>query len=223
LAEELRRVVPVVDGLAAQVSTPVSVDTSKAEVARACLAAGARIVNDVTALTGDPAMLEVVRASGAGAILMHMQGTPATMQLDPRYGDVVAAILAYLEQRVQDVIAQGIAREQLVLDPGIGFGKTREHNLEILAGLEEFQTLGRPVCLGVSRKGFLGRLLQRPLDRRLAGSLATACFAMSRQAVQILRVHDVEETRDAVTVFSILDRRFPAGGDAVPPSAVNRP
>jgi dihydropteroate synthase len=206
LEEELCRVLPVIEGLAARTSVPLSVDTSKAEVARRCLEAGAHVVNDVTALTGDPAMVEVVRTAGAGAILMHMQGTPATMQLDPRYDDVVTEIFAYLERRMEEVVALGVACEQLVLDPGIGFGKTREHNLEILARLDTFQRLGRPVCLGVSRKGFLGRLLQRPVERRLAGSLSAACHAMSRGAVQVLRVHDVEATRDAVTVFSVLDR-----------------
>jgi dihydropteroate synthase len=206
LEEELTRVLPVVEGLAARTSVPLSVDTSKAEVARRCLAAGAHVVNDVTALTGDAAMVEVVRSARAGAVLMHMQGTPATMQLAPHYEDVVAEILAYLERRMDELAGRGVAREHVVLDPGIGFGKTREHNLEILARLDAFQRLGRPVCLGASRKGFLGRLLQRPVERRLAGSLAAACHAMSRGAVQMLRVHDVEATRDAVTVFSVLDR-----------------
>jgi dihydropteroate synthase len=206
LEEELRRVVPVVEQLAAQASLPLSVDTCKSEVARQCLAAGARIINDITALGGDAAMPEVVRAAGAGVILMHMQGTPATMQDQPHYDDVVGDILRFLETRLRDLIDLGIAKERIVVDPGIGFGKTVRHNLELLARLEEFQTLGRPVCLGVSRKGFLGQVLQRPVPQRLAGSLAAASYALSRGAVQILRVHDVAETCDLVTVLQAISQ-----------------
>jgi dihydropteroate synthase len=204
LMEELRRVVPVVEQLVRQTSVPLSVDTSKAEVARECLAAGARIINDVTALTGEPAMAEVVRAADAGVILMHMQGTPATMQRDPRYDDVVTEVARFLEDRLAALSRLGIARERLVLDPGIGFGKTLEHNLALLARLEELQRPGRPVCLGVSRKGFLGQLLNRPVERRLAGTLAAVCYALGRGAVQVVRVHDVEEARDAVKFFTTL-------------------
>jgi dihydropteroate synthase len=216
LEEELRRAVPVVKALAEQVLVPLSVDTSKAEVARQCLAAGAHIVNDVTALAGDPAMAEVVSASHAGVLLMHMQGTPATMQQNPKYDDVVAEITRFFQERLQAIATIGIPAECVVLDPGIGFGKTAAHNMEILARLEEFQQFGRPVCLGVSRKGFMGRLLgERPVHRRLAASLAVACYTLSRQAVQIVRVHDVEETRDALTMFTLLsDRRFAIHGDA---------
>ena len=203
LEEELRRVVPVVAGLARQTAAPLSVDTSKAEVARASLAAGAHIINDVTALAGDPEMVEVARESKAGVILMHMKGTPATMQVDPHYEDVVVEIGRFFEERLHVTAEAGIARERIVLDPGIGFGKTSEHNLEILARLGEFQRFGRPVCLGVSRKGFVGRLLNnRPVERRLAGSLAALCHAMSHRAVQVVRVHDVEESRDAVNVVA---------------------
>jgi dihydropteroate synthase len=203
--EELGRVVPVVAALANRVAVPLSVDTSKAEVARQCLAAGARIINDVTALTGDPGMAAVVQTFQAGVILMHMQGTPATMQLQPRYDEVVADISQYFRDRLQTLATVGIASEQIVLDPGIGFGKTGTHNLEILAQLEEFQGLGRPVCLGVSRKGIIRRILgDRAVEHRLPGSLAIACFAMSRNAVHILRVHDVEETRDVIMMFTAL-------------------
>jgi dihydropteroate synthase len=205
LEEELRRVLPVVQQLAQQTSVPLSVDTSKAAVARAALEAGAHIVNDVTALLGDPEMPSVVASFGAGVVLMHMQGTPETMQLNPTYQDVVAEVAGFLEARLRAVADQGIAGEQVVLDSGIGFGKTREHNIRLLARLEELQKLSRPVCLGVSRKGFLGHLLDRPLDRRLAGSLAAACHAMGRHAAQILRVHDVAETRDAVVVYQALE------------------
>jgi dihydropteroate synthase len=207
LDEELGRVLPVVQGLVTGVRVPISVDTSKAAVARACLEAGASIVNDVTALTDDPQMPEVVRAHRAGAVLMHMQGKPADMQQAPNYGDVVAEIANYLRERLAALEALGIAREQLAIDPGIGFGKTSAHNLEILGRLGEFGALGRPVCLGVSRKGFLGRLLnQRPPTQRVAGSIAAALFAHARHAVQLVRVHDVQETRDALIIFDELER-----------------
>jgi dihydropteroate synthase len=204
--EELRRVLPVVQALAPQITVPISIDTSKAAVANACMEGGARIINDVTALA-DPAMVEVARKTSAGVILMHMQGTPQTMQDNPIYDDVVVDIRRFFEQRLHDLADRGIAAERVVLDPGIGFGKTREHNLEILARLEDFQKLGRPVCLGVSRKKFLGKLLDRPLDQRLAGSLAAVCYAMSRQAVQVVRVHDVAATVDAVQLFATIAER----------------
>jgi dihydropteroate synthase len=203
--EEVRRVVPVVKELAGQCGVPLSVDTSKAAVARACLEAGARIVNDITALAGDPAMPGVVRSANAGVILMHMQGAPANMQDNPQYVDVVGDISHFFEERLRLLADVGIAAEQTVLDPGIGFGKTREHNLQLIARLEEFQKLGRPVCLGVSRKGFLGRLLERPIEERLAGSLAAVLHAQGRGAAQIVRVHDVVETRDAVNLFMFLE------------------
>jgi dihydropteroate synthase len=207
LDEELGRVVPVVEEIARRTDVPISVDTSKAEVARQALAAGAAVVNDVTALTGDPGMPAVVRDVGAGAILMHMRGTPATMQLAPQYPEgVVSALDRYFESRLHDLPGLGIAAERVVLDPGIGFGKTGDHNWELIARLAEFQRFGRPVCLGVSRKGLFGRLLDRPVGERLAASLAVACYAMSRGAAQVLRVHDVAATRDAVRVFERLDQ-----------------
>jgi dihydropteroate synthase len=205
--EELRRVLPVVERLAGQVGVPLSVDTSKALVAQRCLEAGAKIVNDVTALGGDPDMAQVVRDSRAGVILMHMQGTPATMQIDPVYPEVISDIRRFFQQRIDEAVSPGVNLEQIVLDPGVGFGKTVEHNLEILARLEEFQSLGRPICLGVSRKGFAGKILSRPVEERLAGSLAAACHALSKRAVQILRVHDVRETRDAVLMFRAIEGR----------------
>ena len=202
--EELSRVVPVVRRLAEQSSVLLSVDTCKAEVARQALAAGAHIINDITALQGDPAMAEIARTFQAGVILMHMRGTPATMQTQPHYDDVVAEVLAFLEARLQAGVDLGIAASQVVLDPGIGFGKTTAHNLQLLAHLQELQRLGRPVCLGASRKGFLGQVLGRPLEQRLAGSLAVACYALIRLAAQIVRVHDVAETRDAVALLDAL-------------------
>jgi dihydropteroate synthase len=205
LEEELRRVLPVIQELRARTVVPLSVDTSKAAVARACLQAGGHVVNDVTALRGDPDMAAVVRESGAGLILMHMQGTPATMQQAPHYDDVTAEVAGFLQERLQAAAILGIATARVVLDPGIGFGKTDAHNLQLMARLAELQALGRPVCLGVSRKGFFGRLLQgRPSGGRLAASLAAACHAVTRRAAQVVRVHDVEETRDAVTVLAAL-------------------
>jgi dihydropteroate synthase len=203
--EEARRVVPVVTALASQTDVPISVDTSKAVVARQCLEAGARIINDVTALAGDPDMAGVVRDFQAGLVLMHMQGTPQTMQVAPHYDDVIRDIAGFLEDRMHQAAAAGIAPERIVLDPGIGFGKTSKHNLEILARLAEFQRLGRPVLLGVSRKGFIGKLLEkRPPGDRLPGSLAAVLFAQAQDAVQIVRVHDVQATRDALTVFAAI-------------------
>ena len=209
LDEELNRVVSVVELLAKQTSALISIDTSKAEVASQCLSAGAQIVNDVTALRGDPAMAEIVSEYGAGVVLMHMQGTPQTMQIDPRYDDVLAEIAAFFEARLQFAANLGIAAECVALDPGIGFGKSSDHNLTLLARLVEFQRFGRPICLGVSRKGFLGRRLGRPVERRLAGSLAAACHALGQGAAQILRVHDVEETCDAVSVYAAIDEFRP--------------
>jgi dihydropteroate synthase len=200
LGVELGRVVPVVEALVQQTSVPISVDTSKAEVARQCLKHGAQIINDVTALAGDPQMTAVVREFDAGIVLMHMQGTPATMQRDPRYKDVVAEVLRFLRGQLKACVKAGLAVERMVVDPGIGFGKTVEHNLTLLARLEEFQKLNRPVLLGVSRKGFSGTVLGRSPSDRMAGSLAIVSYAIARGAVQIVRVHDVAQTRDAVTM-----------------------
>ncbi len=209
-SEELSRVLPVVQGLVASGrlnSTLLSIDTSKAEVAASCLEAGAHIINDITALR-DPSLGEVVRRFDAGLILMHMQGTPATMQIDPQYDDVVMDIRRFFEERLQACADLGIASPCVVLDPGIGFGKTDEHNWSLLARLEAFQALGRPLCLGVSRKRFLGQLLGRARPDRLAGSLAAGLDAVWRGAAQVLRVHDVAPTRDALRVLtSLVDRR----------------
>lgn len=205
--EELRRVVPVVARLAELIALPISVDTSKAEVARQALQAGAHVINDVTALQGDADMAAVIRQAGAGVILMHLQGTPATMQQAPHYENVVREVVDFLQARLQASGEAGIAGSQVVLDPGIGFGKTVEHNLELLAELDQLQQLGRPICLGVSRKGLFGKVLGRPLEERLAGSLATACWALGRGAAQVLRVHDVGPTRDAVRLIHELRGR----------------
>jgi dihydropteroate synthase len=205
--EELRRVLPVIEELARSTDVPLSVDTYKASVAEACLAAGAHVVNDITAL-GDADMARVAASRRAGVVLMHMRGTPQTMQQGPRYEDVTAEVCSFLEARLHEAASAGIEASRVVLDPGIGFGKTVEHNLQLLARLDELRSLGRPVCLGVSRKGLLGKLLDRPLEQRLAGSLAAACHAVVRGAAQIVRVHDVRETRDAVIVLAAIRERM---------------
>ena len=201
--DELARVVPVLRGLAEATSVPLRVDTTKAIVAESALEAGAHIVNDITAL-GDPEMAGVVRRHQAGLVLMHMQGTPQTMQVDPHYDDVIDDVVAFLQARLQAAMELGIAESSIVLDPGIGFGKTAQHNIRLLARLADLGKLGRPVLLGVSRKGFLGRLLDRPVGDRLAASLAAACHALTLGSAQILRVHDVAQTRDAVRVITAL-------------------
>jgi dihydropteroate synthase len=205
-SDELARVLPVVEGLVKRTAVPLSVDTTKAAVARQCLDAGAAIVNDVTGLTADAAMPAVVAAAGAGVVVMHMQGTPQTMQRNPTYGDVVAEVAGYLEARLHALAAVGIPPQAVCLDPGIGFGKTLDHNLELLAHLDAIARLGRPVCLGVSRKGFIGTLCGREPADRGAGSLAVACVAAARATAHVLRVHDVAATRDAVVMLDAIDR-----------------
>ena len=194
--EELARVLPVIEQLAARSEVTLSIDTMKARVAECALAAGAHIINDVSALSHDPAMVDVARASGAGCVLMHMQGMPRTMQDNPVYDDVVADVAAALRARVDDVTARGLARDTLAVDPGIGFGKTVEHNLQLLANLDALAGLGLPVVVGLSRKSFLGKLTGRDVDDRLAGSVAALTFCVLHGA-QVMRVHDVKESCDA--------------------------
>jgi dihydropteroate synthase len=196
--EELRRVEPVLEALRGEV--PFSIDTSKAEVARRALELGAELVNDVTALRGDPALAEVLADSGAYLCLMHMQGEPRTMQVDPRYDDVVSEVATFLEDRLRAAVAAGIAEERICLDPGIGFGKTVEHNFELIRRLGELTALGRPVIVGISRKSSLGRLLGDPdaTTGSVAASVGAAVAAYERGAT-ILRVHDVREHVDALT------------------------
>jgi dihydropteroate synthase len=185
---------------------PISVDTSKAEVARQCLDAGAAIVNDVTGLRGDPDMPAVASRSGAGVVVMHMQGTPATMQQSPRYDDVVGEVGDFFAERLKTLTAAGIAPEAIALDPGIGFGKTQEHTLRLLADLNEYARFGRPICLGVSRKGFLGVLTGRDRSARMPGSLAVAVACATRNPALVLRVHDVGPTRDAAILIEAIER-----------------
>jgi dihydropteroate synthase len=200
-AEELRRVIPVIEGLISGGShAEISIDTSKAGVAVRALGAGASLVNDVTALRGDPKMAGVIADAGADCCLMHMLGDPRTMQRDPRYDDVVRDIRAFLEERMAFAVSAGIAVERIMLDPGIGFGKTLEHNLELLRRLDELVSIGRPVVIGTSRKSFLGRLTGREApDDRVAATVATNVLAYVRGA-RVFRVHDVAPVRDALTV-----------------------
>jgi dihydropteroate synthase len=202
-AEELRRVIPVIERLAASVRVPISVDTLKPAVARAALAAGASIVNDVAANRRDEAMWRVVADSGAGYVAMHMQGTPRTMQENPVYGDVVVEVGAFFGDRLDRLAAAGVTREQVVLDVGIGFGKTLDHNLELLRALGRFRCFERPLLLGVSRKSFIGKLLGAEVPARLPAALACASWAVG-QGVQIIRTHDVAETVQAVRMTEAL-------------------
>ena len=199
--EQWRRIGPVVEALARD-GVPLSVDTASAEVAERALAAGARIVNDISAL-GDPAMARVVAAAGAGLVLMHMRGTPADMQRDPRYADAPAEVAAFLAGRLEIAGRAGIARESIVLDPGVGFGKAARHSLEVLARLAALTSLDRPVLVGVSRKSFIGQILDLPVDQRLEGSLAAAAIAVF-QGARIVRVHDVAATVRAMRVADAL-------------------
>ena len=209
-AEEAARVVPAIEALASE-GARMSVDTSKAEVAAAALAAGAEIVNDVTAL-GDPAMAAVCAEAGCGLILMHMKGTPRTMQEDPRYDDVVAEVRDFLAERLRVVTAAGVDPERVWLDPGIGFGKTVEHNLELLARIDVIAGIGRPVVIGTSRKNFIGVVTGREVGERIGGSIATNVLALAGGA-SVLRVHDVAATVDAVRVAEpILGHSEPLAG-----------
>ena len=196
--EELRRVIPVIDGLVAA-NCRVSVDTSKAAVAAAALDAGAEIVNDVTALRGDPEMASLCAERGATVVLMHMLGEPRTMQQDPRYDDVVADVKAFLAERLGAAVAAGIDEDRVWLDPGIGFGKTGAHNMELLRRLGELCELGRPLVIGTSRKSFIGGVDGSPADQRLGGTIATSVLAAAEGA-DVLRVHDVAEVRQALAV-----------------------
>jgi dihydropteroate synthase len=216
LADELQRVVPVVRELARRTRVPISIDTTKAEVARQCLDAGAVIVNDISGLTLDAAMPRVCAESSCGVIVMHMQGTPQTMQLDPRYDDVVAEVSRYFSRRLDELETAGIARERIVLDPGIGFGKTAEHNLELLSHVAQLQQVGRPLLIGHSRKRFLKKILGREVEERNAGTLGVS-LALAAQGTDLLRVHDVRATRDALlawhTVMTSLSGERPVRSD----------
>ncbi len=203
--EELRRLIPVVEAVRAAVSLPISVDTTKAAVARSAIQAGAVIVNDISALQGDSSMAQLVAETGVGVVLMHMQGTPQTMQQSPRYGNVVEEVMAFLQQRAQVAIACGVRSSQIVLDPGFGFGKLQEHNLRMLAEFEAFTTLGYPVLAGVSRKQFIGNVIRRPVHEREFGNAGAVAVAVLKGA-HIIRVHDVRAMKDTATVVSAISR-----------------
>jgi dihydropteroate synthase len=199
-AEELDRVIPVIERLIGRVSIPISVDTSKCRIAAAAIEMGAQIINDVTGLSGDPGMLEVAAQSQAGVCAMHMQGTPQTMQENPQYSNVVADILVYLKQRRDALVASGIDIERVCLDPGIGFGKTHQHNIELLKHVGQFHSLGCPILVGHSRKGMIGKVLGDNETSRVAGTIGLS-LALAIARIQILRVHDVAENRQALLLF----------------------
>ena len=199
LAEELERVVPVVEALVRRLDVPLSVDTSRPEVMRAAVAAGASMVNDVRALRA-PGALEAAAEVGVPVCLMHMQRSPETMQQDPRYQDVVAEVCAFLAERKRACLEAGIRPEHLVVDPGFGFGKTLSHNVALLASLDRLCSLGGPIMVGLSRKSMLGQLTGRTAGDRLPGSLAAAVIAAQRGAA-VLRVHDVAATRDVLAIL----------------------
>jgi dihydropteroate synthase len=215
--EELRRVLPVIEGLVgAGTSAQISIDTSKLAVARAALDAGATLVNDVTAFRNEPEIASLVAERGADCCLMHMLGEPRTMQREPTYGDVVAEVRAFLAERLEFAVGHGIEERHVMLDPGIGFGKTTEHNLELLRRLDELATLGAPLAIGTSRKGFLGRLAPGAPGpgERLPGTIATNVLAYERGAT-VFRVHDVAPVRDALTVAAAtLGRRWTGSSTA---------
>ena len=204
LEQELERVVPVVERLAAELDVWLWVDTSRAEAMRAAMAAGAHLINDIRALEAPDALAAAAEAQ-VPVCLMHMQGAPRTMQQAPHYENLLGEVHAYFAQRIAACVAAGIPRERLILDPGFGFGKTLDQNYELLARLDEFADFQLPLLVGMSRKSMVGQLLERPVEARLAGSLALALYA-SRRGAHIIRVHDVQETVDALRIFSYADQ-----------------
>ena len=203
--EERRRLMPVVTAVAKAVSIPISVDTMKATVARAALEAGAVIINDVSALQADPAMAEVVATTGAGVVLMHMQGSPGTMQNAPVYDDVVGEVAEFFRERIKFCVKRGIGQDQIMLDPGIGFGKLLLHNLTLLGQLETFVSFGRPILVGVSMKSFIGQVVGRPVEERSWGTAAAVALAVSKGA-GILRVHEVAAMKEVVAMAAAITR-----------------
>ena len=202
-SEELARVIPVIEQLAEQTEAALSIDTQKPAVAEAAISAGAVIINDIAANRTEPQMWKIVAATRAGYVAMHMQGTPQTMQDAPEYTEVVAEVRAFFEERLERFTKAGLNAEQVMFDPGIGFGKTVEHNLALLAGLERFTNMKRPLLVGASRKSFIGRLTEAAVEDRLAGSLACVCRAAEAGAA-VLRVHDVKETKQALQTWNAI-------------------
>ena len=203
--EELARVLPVIRGIVDAVDVLISVDTYKVEVAQQALAAGAHLINDITALRGDPRMASVIAEMEAGLILMHMKGTPRTMQKSPAYDDVVNEVCASLQESIETAEAEGVAAERIIIDPGIGFGKTTEHNIELLKRLREFQSLNKPLLIGTSRKSFIGNVLGLPVTERVEGTAATVCWAIAHGA-DVVRVHDVKANARAAQMTDALYR-----------------
>ena len=200
--EELRRILPVLEALIPRINIPVSIDTCKPEVARKAIQAGASMINDIQGLK-NPKMAEVAAEYRLPAVLMHMQNQPETMQLNPAYGSVVSDLLLFFKQEVERAVSSGISREQIVIDPGIGFGKTAAHNLQILRSLEQFHSLGLPVLIGTSNKSFIGKILDLPVEKRLAGSLATVAWAVWK-GVHIVRVHEVGPTKNVIQMIDAI-------------------
>ncbi|MBL8075884.1 MAG: dihydropteroate synthase [Nitrospira sp.] len=207
--EELDRILPVVKELARLVSIPISVDTSKSHVAQCALDHGASIINDVSAMRQDPAMASVIARAGAAVVLMHMQGTPQTMQLSPHYSDVTTEVVQFLEERIEAAMRAGIARINIMLDPGFGFGKLVFHNLELLRGLSSLLILDRPLLVGLSRKAFIGKIVQKSVEHREWGTAAAVALAVDRGA-RIIRVHDVAMMMDVVKLAAASSRNWPS-------------
>ena len=206
--EECRRVIPVVQAVAEQFQIPISVDTYKAKVAREALSAGACVINDITALHGDPNMCQIIADAQAGVILMHMQGVPATMQKAPTYQNVVAEVHAWLTEVASQAVDRGIDSSRIMIDPGIGFGKTFDHNLEILRHLMQFRGIGYPMLVGVSRKKFIGRILDLPVHQREEGTAATVAWSIINGA-NVVRVHDVAKMKQVAQVIDTICRTKP--------------
>ncbi len=207
LEEELSRVIPVIESLSQQIDIPISIDTYKAEVAKEALDAGARMINDISALRFDPELKKIAAKYDVPVVLMHIQGTPKNMQQNPWYEDVIGEIIGYLKESIQIAVEAGIEREKIIIDPGIGFGKRLEDNLNILKNLKKFSILNCPILIGCSRKSFIGKILNLPAEERLEGSLAALAVAVMNGA-NLVRVHDVKESK---RVVSIVDAILHAG------------
>lgn len=207
LEEELRRVIPVIEAIAPKVAIPISIDTYKAKVASEALQAGASIVNDISGLRFDPDLARVVSENGAGLILMHIKGTPKTMQLDPHYEDVILEIKEYLKESIKKAESEGVHPDSIVIDPGIGFGKKLNHNLEIFRRLRELEELGKPILVGPSRKSFIGEILGVPVSERLYGTLGAVAYC-ALKGVHIVRVHDVKAVRQVLDIIDAIESGF---------------
>lgn len=204
--EEIKRIIPVIERIRSKIDTPISIDTYKSVVAEKAIKEGAEIVNDISAFRFDPEMVKVVERENAAAVIMHMKGTPKNMQNDPHYEDVIQEIYDFIKERTRFLCDNGIGEENIIIDPGVGFGKRYEDNLDILGRIKEFRSLGYPLLVGVSRKSFIGHALDVPVDERLEGSLAACAFALEG-GVDIVRVHDVKETKRFIDMFELIKRR----------------